>query len=212
MVVFVCLNSTILIVFVLLVSLASSVTLVSLPQNFTYIFLYVFWNCVYLRSLFQSLLKSIIFHPFLLHNLVESSDFDFSFQSRVSTSFSSVHGRKDLHHFTIAFWMRTSDLENDGTPISYATQRNGVTLDDNALVLNDYSNFRLVINNKTANLGFDANDGEWHHVAVTWTSTTGLWKTFKDGRQINRLQFSVTSFPFSTTNFSHFVFLIIKSF
>lgn len=104
----------------------------------------------------------------------------------MSTSFSSVHGRKDLYHFTIAFWMRTSDLENDGTPISYATQRNGVTLDDNALVLNDYSNFRLVINNETTTLGFDANDGEWHHVAVTWTSTTGLWKTFKDGRQINR--------------------------
>ena len=81
--------------------------------------------------------------------------------------------------------MRSSDEENDGTPISYATQRNGITY-DNTLVMNDYSDFRLVINNEATTLGFGVNDGEWHHVAVTWTSTTGLWKTYKDGQLIGR--------------------------
>jgi len=81
--------------------------------------------------------------------------------------------------------MRTSDVENVGTPISYAVQNSG-KVDDNALFLNDYSNFNLAINNETQSLEFDANDGEWHHVAVTWTSVTGLWKAFKDGVEINR--------------------------
>ena len=25
------------------------------------------------------------------------------------------------------------------------------------------------------------NDGQWHHVCVTWTSTTGQWQAWKDG-------------------------------
>ena len=117
--------------------------------------------------------------------LVESSDFDLSFQSRVSTSFSSVHGRKNLYHLTLAFWMRTSDDENYGTPISYAVRRPDGIIDDNAFFMNDYSNFNFGINNETESLHFDANDGEWHHIALTWTSSTGLWKTFKDGEHIN---------------------------
>jgi len=76
--------------------------------------------------------------------------------------------------------MRTSDEENIGTPISYAVEVNG-GVDDNALVLTDYSNFNLVINNKTQQLRFGANDGLWHHVAVTWRSSTGAWKAYRDG-------------------------------
>ena len=25
------------------------------------------------------------------------------------------------------------------------------------------------------------NDGQWHHVCVTWTSSTGQWRAWKDG-------------------------------
>lgn len=25
------------------------------------------------------------------------------------------------------------------------------------------------------------NDGQWHHVCVTWTSSTGQWQAWKDG-------------------------------
>ena len=81
--------------------------------------------------------------------------------------------------------MRTSDKENIGTPLSYAVKK-GSYVDDNALFLNDYSNFNLAINNETQSLEFDANDGEWHHVVVTWTSSSGLWIAYKDGVEIKR--------------------------
>jgi len=113
------------------------------------------------------------------------SDFDIGFQNREAPTFSSVEGKYDLSTFTIAFWMRTSDLYNKGTPISYANQVNG-KVDDNALVIADYSDFDLTINNATANLDFSANDGEWHHIAVTWSSASGIWIAYKDGAEIKR--------------------------
>ena len=81
--------------------------------------------------------------------------------------------------------MRTSDLYNKGTPLSYANEVNG-KVDDNALVIADYSDFDLTINNVTANLDFSVNDGEWHHVAVTWSSASGTWVAYKDGAEIKR--------------------------
>lgn len=80
--------------------------------------------------------------------------------------------------------MRTS--ENSGTPISYAVITNG-KLQDNAFSLSDDSGLVLVINNKTMALGFDANDGEWHHVAVTWSGADGSWVAYKDGIKIKEL-------------------------
>ena len=82
--------------------------------------------------------------------------------------------------------MRSFDKENSGTPVSYAVQRKDGVVDDNALFLSDYSDFTLSINNDTQPLRFDANDGEWHHVAVTWTSSTGLWIAYKDGVEVNK--------------------------
>ena len=128
----------------------------------------------------MQLIAKIIFYI-----IEESTNFDFSFQTNVAQSFASIHGRKELFHFTIAFWMRTNDEENYGTAISYAVKKNG-KVDDNALYLNDYSNFNLAINNQTQPLEFSANDGEWHHIAITWTSTTGLWTVFKDGVKLLR--------------------------
>lgn len=26
------------------------------------------------------------------------------------------------------------------------------------------------------------NDGNWHHIAITWTSTGGAWKVYIDGK------------------------------
>lgn len=77
--------------------------------------------------------------------------------------------------------MRTADKENVGTAISYAVELSNGKVDDNALFLTDYSNFDLGINNETQSLEINANDGEWHHIVVTWASSTGLWKAYKDG-------------------------------
>ena len=122
----------------------------------------------------------------MLFHLAEfTSDFDIGFQNREAPTFSSVEGKFDLSQFTVAFWMRTSDKENKGTPLSYANKRNG-KVDDNALVIADYTSFDLTINNVTANLDFSTNDGEWHHVAITWSNSNGQWIAYKDGTELMR--------------------------
>ena len=35
------------------------------------------------------------------------------------------------------------------------------------------------LNNRSTDMSI--NDGQWHHVCVTWTSTTGQWQAWKDG-------------------------------
>lgn len=65
---------------------------------------------------------------------------------------------------------------------SYAVSPN-----NNALTLLDYRNFRLYVNDRQVSrqLSTSANDGKWHHICVTWESTAGSWKLFKDGRVAN---------------------------
>ena len=62
--------------------------------------------------------------------------------------------------------MRTSDT-NPGTVISYATKV-GYVVQDNALTLQDYASFNLIVNNKTVYTGLNVNDGQWHHVGERW--------------------------------------------
>ncbi|KAL9972183.1 hypothetical protein ACROYT_G018440 [Oculina patagonica] len=118
-----------------------------------------------------------------LCNQVLSSDYDLSFQVRVVKSYSKIKKTiPDLTALTIAFWMRTSD-RLPGTVISYATQE-ADKLQDNALTLQDYAGFNLFVNNRTVYTGLKVNDGQWHHVAVTWESAGGTWRSYKDGVEI----------------------------
>ena len=42
-----------------------------------------------------------------------------------------------------------------------------------------------------------ANDGKWHHICVTWESTAGSWKLFKDGKvAVSRKGFKTGRFFF----------------
>lgn len=75
--------------------------------------------------------------------------------------------------------MRTKDTKS-GTVISYATTVGNI-VQDNAMALQDYASFVLSINNQTAFTGLRGNDGQWHHVAVTWESANGKWYAYKDG-------------------------------
>ena len=87
--------------------------------------------------------------------------------------------------------MRTKDIKS-GTVISYATQVGNI-VQDNALSLQDYASFVLSVNNQTLFTGLKANDGQWHHVAVTWESAQGSWVAYLDGLNI-RSSTSTTSF------------------
>ena len=97
---------------------------------------------------------------------------------------------QDLHAFTIAFWLRTSDETNAGTPLSYSVKL-GNYIQDNGLVLKDYGNLAVQINNQTGITGDQLNDGQWHHVAITWRSSNGIWVYYRDGKEISRAQDAV---------------------
>ncbi|XP_053321831.1 sushi, von Willebrand factor type A, EGF and pentraxin domain-containing protein 1 [Spea bombifrons] len=78
---------------------------------------------------------------------------------------------------TCAFWMRSSDTTNYGTPISYAIDKS-----DNAFLLTDYNGWVLYVNGKERITDCPpVNDGKWHHIAVSWTSMDGSWKVYIDG-------------------------------
>ncbi|XP_067886734.1 sushi, von Willebrand factor type A, EGF and pentraxin domain-containing protein 1 isoform X1 [Heterodontus francisci] len=84
-----------------------------------------------------------------------------------------------LNALTCAFWMKSSDTTNYGTPVSYALD-NGC---DNAFLLTDYNGWVLYINGKEKVTDCPSvNDGRWHHIAVSWNSTDGAWRVYIDGK------------------------------
>ncbi|XP_051818518.1 sushi, von Willebrand factor type A, EGF and pentraxin domain-containing protein 1 [Antechinus flavipes] len=84
-----------------------------------------------------------------------------------------------LNAITCTFWMRTSDINNYGTPISYALENGS----DNTFLLTDYNGWVLYVNGKERITNCPSvNDGIWHHISVTWTSTDGSWKVYIDGK------------------------------
>jgi hypothetical protein len=82
----------------------------------------------------------------------------------------------DLTQITAEFWMKTSDTTKNGTPISCSsgTQHNEFTL-------YNYKSFDIYIKGSVKGTGVSANDGKWHHIAVTWRKSDGNVKLYKDG-------------------------------
>ena len=80
---------------------------------------------------------------------------------------------------TVEFWMKSSDLHKDGTPVSYA-----VSSQSNEFLIYNYKNFGVAIKNSWAGTGVAANDGNWHHIAVTWKSLGGQIRFYKDGERV----------------------------
>ncbi|XP_009082123.1 PREDICTED: sushi, von Willebrand factor type A, EGF and pentraxin domain-containing protein 1-like, partial [Acanthisitta chloris] len=84
-----------------------------------------------------------------------------------------------LGDITCTFWMKSTDTTNYGTPISYAVENGS----DNAFLLTDYNGWVLYVNGKEKITDCPSvNDGNWHHIAVTWTCTDGAWKVYIDGK------------------------------
>jgi hypothetical protein len=77
---------------------------------------------------------------------------------------------------TIEFWMKSSDTTKSGTPFSYGG--------NNEFLIYNYRNFEIhIAGSSTGATGVSANDGSWHHIAVTWKSSDGSLKLYKDGTQ-----------------------------
>lgn len=73
-----------------------------------------------------------------------------------------------LNEFTFCAWLETNNTFNYGTILSYAT-----TEMDNALTLIDYTGLVLWINGKYVVTNVKINDGIWHHVCISWRSSSG---------------------------------------
>ncbi|MBM3239117.1 T9SS type A sorting domain-containing protein [Candidatus Poribacteria bacterium] len=80
---------------------------------------------------------------------------------------------------TVEFWMKSSDESREGTPISYAS-----TADDNDLLIYNYQSFNIHVAGTLLPTQTSANDGYWHHIAVTWQSSDGQLKFYKDGVEV----------------------------
>jgi len=79
---------------------------------------------------------------------------------------------------SLAFWMKTRNRSKAGTPFSYATKQKT----PNTFLLYDVRRLSIWIANKPAQTNVRLADGRWHHVAVTWKSSTGRLRVYKDGR------------------------------
>jgi hypothetical protein len=78
---------------------------------------------------------------------------------------------------TLSFFLNTSDATHYGMPFSYAT---GLPPWDNTFLLEDYRNLAITRTTPYLTTGISANDGNWHHIAVTWRSSDGQLQLYKD--------------------------------
>jgi len=83
------------------------------------------------------------------------------------------------NEISVEFWMRSSNRQN-GTAFSYAVPGS----DDEFTVFN-YRDFRIYRgSSSTPRTRISANDGAWHHIAVTWRGSDGATKIYKDGNPV----------------------------
>lgn len=75
---------------------------------------------------------------------------------------------------TTSFWVKTSDTNGDGM-ISYASSAH-----NNDWLIFNSSNISIY-RGTNVTTGVSVNDNNWHHIVVTWQSSSGEAKLYKDG-------------------------------
>ena len=73
-------------------------------------------------------------------------------------------------------WLKTTDTTKEGGIVSYAASTGA-----DEFQLRDARALKVYIKGAKADTGVKLNDGAWHHLVVTWTSTGGAIKVYKDG-------------------------------
>lgn len=105
------------------------------------------------------------------------SDFILMFPESTATiaNMASLKMNSPLTDATISLWIQTNDTERSGTPLSYAvastrTTGGDGTVVDNALTISDCSDVKIYVNNEPVATDLQLADGQWHHLAFTWSS------------------------------------------
>ena len=88
---------------------------------------------------------------------------------------------------TLEFWMWSADKCRKGSPFSYAT--GGYEKADNSFLLFDYNDWGVAVMEdegtyKDHHSGIGVTDGQWHHIALSWDSSTGQTILYDNGRRV----------------------------
>ncbi|MCP4524974.1 MAG: hypothetical protein GY833_03520, partial [Aestuariibacter sp.] len=83
------------------------------------------------------------------------------------------------NEITVEFWVRSSDTSRNGSPISYCSDG-----DNNDFLIYNYNSYSVYVDGDNVNTGISLNDGSWHHIAVTWRSSDGQTKLYRDGQPV----------------------------
>jgi hypothetical protein len=86
----------------------------------------------------------------------------------------------EFTEITAEFWMKTSDTTKNGTPLSCSSGTQ-----HNEFLLYNYRSFDIWINGGSVSTGVSANDGKWHHIALTWKKSNGHYYFYKDGAVVH---------------------------
>ncbi len=73
-------------------------------------------------------------------------------------------------------WLKTTDTTKEGGIVSYAASTGA-----DEFQLRDARALKVYVKGAKADTGVKLNDGAWHHLVVTWTSTGGAIRVYKDG-------------------------------
>ncbi len=93
----------------------------------------------------------------------------------VKSAFNSFPGTA----ISAEFWIKASNTSTSGTPLSYAS-----STADNEFLIYNYNNVGLYIGGPNVTTGIAINDGQWNHIVVTWRSSDGALKMYKNGANV----------------------------
>jgi hypothetical protein len=77
--------------------------------------------------------------------------------------------------FSLSFWINTEETDEGRVPISYAN-----IYETNEFLIEDPSDMKVHIRGISKDCSISLNDGRWHHVVLTWDSSMGELKVYKD--------------------------------
>ena len=86
------------------------------------------------------------------------------------------------------FWVKTTDVKDSGL-ISYAATMPDLTVSSDEFFVTNPSSLKVSVIGTRVDTNVAVNDGQWHHVAVTWSGTAGDLKVYVNGQ----LRFTTTA-------------------
>ncbi|KAH7968646.1 hypothetical protein HPB52_010502 [Rhipicephalus sanguineus] len=115
---------------------------------------------------------------------VLSSQFTLHFREASVLNYATVPVKRYLRALTISFHMKTTQTKERGTVFSYAfADPRTNKVQDNAFTISDPNKLLLYVYGESYDTKVVANDGQWHHCAVTWESSDGQWIFYWDRQE-----------------------------